>query len=228
MTLVSFHHYKPPARYDGEPWTGARIEEAAEHMGPWTAIETKTLTADIDPALPSSRSFTTDLATLPNGWYRIVWLDADGDESAPTTAFHNTGFTPSVDDVAALLRARTYSGGSEVGTFDETTRPTAAQVIDLIEIAAGDLLGRLAGRVPEAFYADARRLIALQAAALIEASFFPDQLDTDRSAYRQYLAMYLSGLEALLARPEISAAAGAGGSRSARVTSSIVSALSSE
>jgi hypothetical protein len=41
---------------------------------------------------------------------------------------------PSVADVAALLRARTKDvNGEEIGTFNDDTRPTSAQVLTLIE-----------------------------------------------------------------------------------------------
>jgi hypothetical protein len=47
---------------------------------------------------------------------------------------------PSVLDVAALLRARTKdSNGMEVGTFNDDTRPTSAQVLTLIDQAVADV-----------------------------------------------------------------------------------------
>jgi hypothetical protein len=102
-------------------------------------------------------------------------------------------------DVGALLHARTNSGGTELGTFDENTRPTGEQVIELIEMAVGDLEARVPVEIPAEYKDAARRLVALQAATLIEASYFPNELETDRSAYRQYQAMYLNGVESLVA-----------------------------
>ena len=108
-------------------------------------------------------------------------------------------------DIGALLHARTNAGGVAAGTFTEETIPNREQVIVLLEMAAGDLAARIPVEVPSKHEAAARRLVALQAASLVEASYFPSELAIDRSAYRQYQAMYLTGVEALFAavtRPE--------------------------
>lgn len=102
-----------------------------------------------------------------------------------------------LEAIGALLHARTNAGGIELGTFTEETRPNRDQVIELLEQAAGDLDSRIPVEVPSKYEATVRRLVALQAASLVEASYFPNELDTDRSAYRQYQAMYLNGVEAL-------------------------------
>jgi integrase len=52
--------------------------------------------------------------------------------------------TPSVADVAALLRARNNdSRGEEIGTFNYDTRPTSAQVLPLIDEAVTDIQARM-------------------------------------------------------------------------------------
>jgi hypothetical protein len=112
----------------------------------------------------------------------------------------DSGVRPSVGDVGALLTARTVdAGGSELGTFTGQTRPLANQVDALIDLAVADVLSRVARAIPEEYWAEARRLAALQAASLVEASYFPNELDTDHSAYRQYSAMFLAGVETLRA-----------------------------
>lgn len=107
---------------------------------------------------------------------------------------------PEIADIGALLHARTYVEGIEIGTFNNDTRPTADAVERLIEIAADDVAARFGRPIPVEYEEDTKHLVALQAASLVEASYFPDQLDSDRSAYRQYTAMYLSGIEGLRAR----------------------------
>jgi hypothetical protein len=114
-------------------------------------------------------------------------------------------WAPTVDDVAALLHARTQSGaahegvalGDELGTFNADTRPTATEVRYLIAFAVSDVKSRVGTDISETWWDEARRLTSLQAAALVEASYFPGEIDTDRSAYRQFTAMYLSGIDAL-------------------------------
>lgn len=101
-------------------------------------------------------------------------------------------------DVAALLHARTNAGGTELGVFNDETRPTGEEVIKLIEMAAGDLDARITIDVPDKYADAARRLVALQAASLVESSYFPNELDSDRSGYRQFTAMYLNGVDALI------------------------------
>jgi hypothetical protein len=57
--------------------------------------------------------------------------------------------TPSVADVAALLRARTKDvNGDEIGTFNDDTRPTSAQVITLIDEAVVDIQARMGATPP--------------------------------------------------------------------------------
>ncbi len=105
--------------------------------------------------------------------------------------------TPTIDQIAALLHARTLSGGTEIGTFDETTSPTGDQVLVLAEIAVDDVASRIIIPIPLARAGEARRLAALQTASTIEASFLPNEMEGDRTAYRQYQAMFLNGIEAL-------------------------------
>lgn len=118
---------------------------------------------------------------------------------------------PETAEVAALLRARTVDEfGNELGIFDTRTRPTGDEVAELIRLSVGNLAARVGGEVPEDFWLDARRVAALQAASLVEASYFPNQLDSDRSAYRQYQAMYLNEVEMLTRRIRGGAGAGIG------------------
>ena len=46
---------------------------------------------------------------------------------------------------------------------------------------------------------DAKRVVTVKAAAMIESGWFPGEIDSDRSAYRQLTADYLGSLERLTA-----------------------------
>jgi hypothetical protein len=150
---------------------------------------------------------------LTAGDYQFVWRTSDPEPpdfeafvpltvtAATVTAgdpASDEELSPSIDDVAALEHARTLSGGTEIGTFDDTTNPTGEQVDALIQLAVNDVKSRVGVTLAAGFADEARRLAALQAATLVEASFFPGELDSDRSAFRQYQAMYLSGIESLI------------------------------
>lgn len=196
--LVTVRDVRPPARFDEKAWTQARLQEAATEDGEFATIETFELDVDADPSTPARRSFTSEEATLDAGWYRIVWADEDEDllASEPVEIPANPNVTPTLAEVAALERSRTTVMGSVRGTFDEDTNPTATQVQELITMAVDDISARV-GTIPYRFAGEARRLAALQAASLIESSYFPQELDTERSAHRTYSAMYLAGVEAL-------------------------------
>jgi hypothetical protein len=81
MAVVEFEGFEVGAH----PWTLARVREAATATGPWTILETVpiTITAGVVD------TFETTLATLDNGWYSIVWIDADGNVSTPTGPVFN-------------------------------------------------------------------------------------------------------------------------------------------
>jgi hypothetical protein len=100
-------------------------------------------------------------------------------------------FAPSVVAVSALLRARTKdSTGLEVGTFNDDTRPTSAQVLSLIDLAVVDVQTIL-GTSPPDYLADAAKSTAtLKAAMYVELSYYPEQVRSDRSAYHDYQQMY--------------------------------------
>lgn len=85
MTFVaSFKNVTPSPRYDDEPWTQVRIEEALATEGPWTPVEVQALTElDTDPEEPQARNITTTEATLEAGFFRLTFLDAGGAADAP-------------------------------------------------------------------------------------------------------------------------------------------------
>ena len=111
------------------------------------------------------------------------------------------GARPTVDEVALLLRARTKDQyGNEVGTFDDDTRPTADQVEEHIDAAAPLVWMRLPpiDTLPSELVPAVASLVAYRAALRVEKAFFPEQVRSDRSAYDQLLAEYVSDLDALI------------------------------
>lgn len=214
-----FVAYAPPPRADGLSFTKARIEEAAEAAGPWTAIAIIDLAPlDTDPTRPMARELSTSAATLEPGWYRVTWLDAAGSATSPTAPIRSVvegadGIRPTIAEVAAKLRARTkVLGGNEVGTFDASTRPTADEVEALIDDALDEVLGKI--KEPAAgtkYEGRARGLVALYAAMLIELSYFPEMVGTPKSPYDSYATLYDKRMKALIAEGETGEPQGEGG-----------------
>jgi hypothetical protein len=91
----------------------------------------------------------------------------------------------------------TVADGNEIGTFNDDTRPTSAQAANIIETACGEVQTAM-GISPPAYLAEAARsLSALRAAMLIELSYFPEQIRSDRSAYPEYADMWTVQSQAL-------------------------------
>jgi hypothetical protein len=111
---------------------------------------------------------------------------------------------PTVDQVAALVRARTRDdAGTELGTFTEDTRPTAAQVADLIASEAplvamrtGNLMTLECPDAPSIRQA-AGSIVAKRVAAIIEASYRPDELADGRTVADFYQGSLDADLEAV-------------------------------
>jgi hypothetical protein len=103
-------------------------------------------------------------------------------------------YVPTPTDVAHLLRSRTKdSNGVEVGDWTDDTRPTAAEVQGLIDQALGPVLasvGRLDGDEAADLRPAARHAVALGAACLVEKSYSPEQVNSERSAYAHYKQEY--------------------------------------
>lgn len=122
-------------------------------------------------------------------------------------------YTPTVDSLGALLRARTKTkGGAEAGTFNpeasvgtsEETRPTAEGVEEQIATALGDISGIIGVDLEAKYVEPARRVAALRAALLIELSYWPEQVNSDRSPYDQLKVLYDEAWANLLASMGIS------------------------
>lgn len=136
--VVTFTDYTPGARADGLPWTHVRFDEAPAATGPWATIDTQALDpVDADPAAPATRALlTTEQATLPVGWYRLVWVDANGDIQVTDPVSNR----PSPLSIATLKR---YLGKQLSG--DDVL---LEQILDAAVALAATYTGRQLAAVP--------------------------------------------------------------------------------
>jgi hypothetical protein len=106
---------------------------------------------------------------------------------------------PSLDDIGALLHARTtLEGGGEAGTFTSTTHPTGVQVQTLIDMAVPLVLIQLPATVPTGLYGTVRFAIAHKVAAMVERSYFTEQVAADPSQVEGFEQEYTTAMAALL------------------------------
>ena len=103
------------------------------------------------------------------------------------------------DDVAALLRSRTQDNtDEELGIWTADTRPTLAEVERLLAMAQSIITGQTGPLTPEVLICStaddiltqAATTVALLAAMLVELSYFPEQVQSTRSAYEQYRELF--------------------------------------
>jgi hypothetical protein len=116
-------------------------------------------------------------------------------------------YPPTVDEVGALLRARTQdSDDDEIGTFDDTTRPTGEEVENIIKQATSIVLGRTGSMDTPPMSCDlapdlrtnAQTAICMLAVMLVELSYFPEQVRSDRSAFEYYRDLWNDTMTALI------------------------------
>lgn len=106
--------------------------------------------------------------------------------------------TPTLADVGALIVARTKEEMTRKGTFTADTQPTAEQVLALIARARGRVEIAL-GTAAAGFTNQARELVAIYTAMLVERSYFPENLEGSASLYQELKADYEDGVKALIA-----------------------------
>ena len=166
------------------PRTTLGITEAPAGSGHYTAV----LIAPVDP-----------------GEYSVFW--DTGTVTPQTTASEDltvtlvpdaTDVTPTVAEVAALLHARTtVRGGSEAGTFTDTSRPTADQAQAMIDAAVPLVLSSVGVLPTLAECPDAptltgavRALITMRATLFVEPSLWPEQTTAGVSPYTALREQY--------------------------------------
>ena len=198
-TVKTLTAMRPPARADGLPWTHARMEEASAATGTWTAIETFELELDEDPSAPSPREFTSEEATLTEGWYRIVWLDEDGDQALEQPEFLGPPYQPTLAEVARAMRSRIRDDlGNTLASFTADTTPNATDVAGYILDAADFLTSRVGPDVPNRDRRLARRVCALRAALDAERAIARGK-ETQRA--KELATTFQEELAALLGAP---------------------------
>lgn len=143
--VITFAGYQPTPRYDGDAWTQVRIQEAATADAAdadWTTIDTIALDpVDADPTSPASRDFTTDQASDTAGlWYRLIFVDADGDELLPTQPVQNvapiTAYA-TVSELARILKIRTPTD-EQTNAMERVLLSAAGEINAEIDLAADD------------------------------------------------------------------------------------------
>jgi hypothetical protein len=122
---------------------------------------------------------------------------------------------PSVDDVALLLRTRTVghdpaygglggdTGPEDVTTFSATTRPTATEVMALIETSYDAMIGRLDALLIESQEEAFAHVVALYTAILVETSYFRETVNQPLLAlWQQMINDTLAGIRLAIEREE--------------------------
>jgi hypothetical protein len=200
--IVNLMGYEPPAREDGQGWVKAIIDRGSTSSGPWTQVTEVTLNPlDSDPSNPRVRNFTLD---DPDGttdsWYTVRFVDAAAREtqpSTPITGAYRVLYLPALHEVGSLSRTRTKVDSGELGTFTTLTRPTSADVRDLIRQAGNDVAAKVGYAVPGNVLEAAKNAVKLKTAMLIELSYFAEQVQSNRSPYQQLKDLFDSDMTAL-------------------------------
>lgn len=120
-----------------------------------------------------------------------------GPDAFPALLDNLVSITPTADDVAALERTRTNDkDGNDQGTFNSLTTPTDQDVDKLIEQAIYDVVSQLDEAIDPAHYDTLKRAVTLNAAILVEGSFFRDDINTETVAlYGRLAADALKGVQ---------------------------------
>jgi hypothetical protein len=202
--VIQLVGYEPPSRDDNLPWTDAVIESAPASQGPWTELTSIVLNPqDGDPANPQVRNFAVnDVSGTTDTWYRVYFKDGANRQSLPSTpitAAYRVTYLPALHEVGAQNRTRTRTeGGFELGTFTSATRPTSAEVRDLIRSAGNTVAAKVGRDLHPKFAEAAKNLVILRTNMSIELSYFAEQVQSNRSPYAQWKELYDAELASLL------------------------------
>lgn len=103
------------------------------------------------------------------------------------------------EDVATLLPTRPKTaGGNALLDFTEQTYPKQSQVASRIDRATTFLFART-GQIDDPDLAlSAEHLITLYAAMLTELGFYPEQVNNDKSPYKELKKLFDQGFSALI------------------------------
>ncbi len=186
--VVNLTDHRPSTRHDDVSWSKVRVDGTDDPAD----NESWELIATIDLPYPNS-TFHSFTVSTENKWVRATFLDEDENEDPPGPLVYVDGpnFQPTLQQVSATLRSRTYVGDSDVdapvgdqtGIFGADTRPTADQVErEYIPAAVNGL--QAVDQVPGFLIEQARRAATLRAAAEIERTYLPEQGENDASNFQ--------------------------------------------
>lgn len=134
------------------------------------------------------------------GIYTAVWRNGVFQPTEDFEVGYSSDYRPTVEDVAALMRARTRVDMNEQGTFNDDTRPTGDQVALLIDEAMDEVAGHLGeGPMTDAVKRRTQRAVTLYTAMLVEVAYWPEQLNDDQSPFAAYRDLYDKAIEGLAA-----------------------------
>lgn len=201
-----------PGGIAGGNSVGARIEVPV----------TRAIASMFVRAVLNDSTWTVTLtAPLFAGSYCLVWMTGDDVPPAPFPIFvplfvvatstdledavdyppvDMDAVTPDISEVAALERTRTRDTdtGEDYGAFTERTSPTDAEVESIIPQAVKVVLSQLRTVFDPTEYDRVRQAAALQAAVLIEGSYFRAQAEETggtAAVWSRLLGMLISGLQ---------------------------------
>jgi hypothetical protein len=107
-------------------------------------------------------------------------------------------YTPTTQEVATLLRARTRdANGNYVGDFTSATLPTDTDAAGLIDLAVDEIGEAIGPDIDTEFWEAAKALVVLLSAANIELSYYPEQAAASNSMYDKLMERYNKKLEEL-------------------------------
>lgn len=141
--VITFSDFRPIPRYDAVAWATANLEEGDTAAGPWTQIDTFTLTpADSDPENPALRNFTTELASdTLDLWYRFIFVDGTGDTEQATTPIQNTSAAQAPyatrDELQRVLKLNNPSEAQQVA-LDRVLLAAAGEIDTELDRASTD------------------------------------------------------------------------------------------
>ena len=117
-----------------------RIEESETEDGDFTQIDVVALSpVDSDPTDPDSRSFTTELGTDDELWYRIVFADASGDTATPTIPQQNVA-------VEGVTVDEAYATADELASILQVNATSNADALERVLTAAAGEIASETGR----------------------------------------------------------------------------------
>lgn len=201
----------PPSSMLGGYGLGARVEEPI----------TRAIVSSFHMATLTGAIWSVSLdSPLQPGNYDLVWMTPNDPPSfiafAPLTCvtvgqatgalpdwpvIDHAAVQPNVDAVARLLRTRTKTqDGTVKPTFDDTTIVKGTEVSALIGDAEELVLSQLPEQLDPELYPRVKYAITLQAAILVEASFFRTQETMGPGAtgviptYQRLLTATIAGL----------------------------------